>query len=85
MKSVGNVKNRMLKIDVAQIKENIDKGVVKAVKWINSKEQLADSLTKQFKQKVNYRRGVGSEGGEERGRESELELVCSVAGGYFTS
>ena len=38
LKSAGHVKNRMLRINLAQIKEKIDKGVVKVVNWINSKE-----------------------------------------------
>ena len=61
----------MLSIDLAQIKENIAIGVVKVVKWIDSKEQLAIRLTRQFKQKSNNRRG------EEIERVRELELVCS--------
>ena len=47
LKSAGSVENRKLRTDLAQIKENIDKGVIKVVIWIGSKEQLSDSLTKQ--------------------------------------
>ena len=66
LKSAGCVKNRMLMIDLTQIKEKIDKGAVKVVKWIDRKEQLADSLTKR---KSNKRAIIEEvQGLRERGR-----------------
>ena len=47
LKTTGSVKNRMLRIDLAQVKEKMYKGVIKVVQCIDSKEQLTDSLTKQ--------------------------------------
>ena len=54
---------------MAQIKEKIDKGVVKVVKWIDSKEQLPDSLTKRNSNKsaiIEEVKGLGVKKEEER-------------------
>ena len=38
---------RRLKIELCSILESLEKGEIKCVKWANSKNQLADSLTKE--------------------------------------
>ena len=55
---------------MAQIKEKIDEGVVKVVKWIDSKEQLPDSLTKRNSNKsaiIEEVQGLGVKKEEENG------------------
>ena len=46
LKTAGSIKNRMLRIDLAQIREKIEKGMIKMIQWIDGEKQLADSLTK---------------------------------------
>ena len=41
------MKNRLLRIDLAQIKGKMERVVKASVQWIDSREQLADDLTKQ--------------------------------------
>ena len=47
LKSSKYVNEKRLRIDIAALKECISKNQVQIGKWINSKEQLADPLTKQ--------------------------------------
>ena len=46
LKTEGSIKNRMLRIDLAQIKEKLENGITTSVQWIDSNQQLADDLTK---------------------------------------
>ena len=71
LKSAGGMENRMQRSELAQIKEKIDKRVVKVVKWIDSKEQLPDSLTKRNSNKsaiIEEVKGLGVKKEEERER-----------------
>lgn len=40
------VKNRMLRIEMAGLKEKLDEGIIKRIEWIASRDQAADCLTK---------------------------------------
>ena len=44
--STKMVDEKRLRIDIASIKQMIDRGEVADVKWINAELQIADSLTK---------------------------------------
>ena len=44
--SSKNVEDKRLRIDISSIKELIEIKVVKSLQWIDSKRQLADSMTK---------------------------------------
>ena len=46
LKTEGSIKNRMLRIDLAQIKEKLEGGTIASGQWIDSDQQLADDLTK---------------------------------------
>ena len=46
LKSTKQVQDKRLRIDVAIAKEMLSRGEVKSVRWIDTKHQLADSLTK---------------------------------------
>lgn len=47
VKSNTNVQSRRLRMDMAVLKEMINEGVVKEIKWINGNNQIADELTKE--------------------------------------
>ena len=47
LESTSLVANKRLRIDIAAIKEMVEKGDIEKVAWISSREQLADALTKQ--------------------------------------
>ena len=42
----NNITEKRLLIDINQIKQNLETGTIKSVKWCSSKEQLADAFTK---------------------------------------
>ncbi len=46
IKSTTGVSSKRLKIDIAAIKETIERGEVTEVEWVKGKEQVADVLTK---------------------------------------
>ena len=46
LKTEGSINNRMLRIDLAQIKEKLENEIIASVQWIDSNHQLADDLTK---------------------------------------
>ena len=39
-------KNRMLRIDLASLKEKVELGNISDIRWIESRQQLADGITK---------------------------------------
>ena len=47
LESTSLVANKRIRIDIAAIKEMVEKGHIEKVAWISSREQLADALTKQ--------------------------------------
>ena len=45
--SSNNPTEKKLKIELCSIWESLEKGEIKCIKWVNSKDQLADCLTKE--------------------------------------
>ena len=62
IKSSTGVSSKRLKIDIAAIKETIETGEIREVKWIKGKHQIADVLTKSGVSEENIRNYM--EGGE---------------------
>ena len=46
LKTARSIKNHMMRIDLALIREKIEKGMIKMIQWIDGEKQLVDSLTK---------------------------------------
>ena len=71
IKSEAGIKNRMLRIELANVKHKLEEGIIDKVKWISNKEQLADMLTKKDGRKINERIicEIGGRGGEKEERE----------------
>ena len=44
--SAMGVSNRKLRIDIAAVKEMIERGEIARLQWTGSKQQVADGLTK---------------------------------------
>ncbi|KAL7646082.1 UNVERIFIED_CONTAM: hypothetical protein RMT77_002983 [Armadillidium vulgare] len=61
IKSTKGVKNRILRIELANLKENLENKIKKSVEWINSRLQIADGLTKKDnrKNKLELRKALG--------------------------
>ncbi|KAB7503214.1 hypothetical protein Anas_12678 [Armadillidium nasatum] len=51
IKSTKGVKNRILRIELANLKEKMENKIIKSVEWVNSRLQLADGLTKKDNRK----------------------------------
>ena len=45
--SSNNLTGKTLKIELCSIRESLEKGEIKCTKWVNSKNQLSDCLTKE--------------------------------------
>jgi hypothetical protein len=60
--STSNLLSRKLRINLASIREQLEKGEVDGIKWVSTKDQLADVLTKEGVNKEPLREYVG--GGE---------------------
>ena len=45
--SSREVTEKRLKIELSAIRESLEKGEIESVLWVNSKDQLADCLTKE--------------------------------------
>ena len=45
--SSNNPTEKRLKIELCSIRESLEKGEIKCIKWVNSKTKLADCLTKE--------------------------------------
>ena len=45
--SSNNPTEKKLKIELCSIWESLEKGEIQCIKWVNSKDQLADCLTKE--------------------------------------
>jgi len=59
--SVNGVKNRMLRIELANVKEKLEEKVIDRVEWIKSDEQVADGLTKWRVSGAHLRAFLGNE------------------------
>ena len=57
--SANGVKNRMVRIELASIKNRIEEGIIGNIGWVNSKEQIADSLTKRGVSSVKLMEVIG--------------------------
>ena len=67
IQSTSGVKSRRLRIDIAAIKEMIERGEIQQIEWVKTNEQMADCLTKRGVANFNIKRYMsGNE--EERGR-----------------
>ena len=66
LKTEGSIKNRMLRIDLAQIKQKLENPSIESIQWIDSNQQLADDLTKWKSNKGRIREEVMNE--EEKGK-----------------
>ena len=61
LKSANGVKSRMVRIELASIKNRIDEGIIENIGWVNSKDQIADCLTKKnvsFENLMNVLGGI---------------------------
>lgn len=47
IRSETGVKNRMLRIDLLNLKSKFEEGIIQNIEWINNRDQLADGLTKE--------------------------------------
>ena len=63
IKSVNGVKNRMLRIELANMKSKMEDGTVKGIEWVEGERQLADVLTKERVSGVNWERFQRNLGG----------------------
>lgn len=61
IKSTKGVKNRILRIELANLKEKMENKIIKSVEWVNSRLQLADGLTKKDnrKNRLELRKALG--------------------------
>ena len=58
LKTEGSIKNRMSRIDLAQIKQRLERGTIASIQWIDSNQQLADDLSKLKSNKVRIMKEV---------------------------
>ena len=79
MKTTTGVKSKRLRIEMAAMKEMLEKGEINGIDWVNTKEQVADILTKSKVNDVNIRKYIFSRGEEgERERDKiDKNLVLS--------
>src|SRR5215469_6208977 len=66
LKSTNGVKSRMVRIELASIKNRIEEGIIENIGWVNSKDQIADCLTKRNVSPENLMNVVGGIRGFER-------------------
>ena len=59
LKSANGVKSRMVRIELASIKNRIEEGIIENIGWINSKDQITDCLTKKNASSENLMNVVG--------------------------
>ena len=61
VKSTKGVKNRILRIELANLKEKLENRIIKSIEWVNSRLQIADGLTKKDnrKNRVELRKALG--------------------------
>src|SRR6201990_198253 len=61
VKSTKGVKNRILRIELANLKEKLENRIIKSIEWVNSRLQIADGLTKKDNRKnmVELRKALG--------------------------
>jgi hypothetical protein len=75
VKSTSGVKSRILRIDMAALKEMLEKGEIKVIDWVNTKDQVADILTKNGVNEKNMKEYVWSKNKQEKsqgeGREED--------------
>lgn len=55
LRSTKGAQEKVLRIDLAILKDQLSKGDIRSVQWVESKSQLADSLTKRGPSTVNLR------------------------------
>src|SRR5215469_1841251 len=69
LKSANGVKSRMVRIELPSIKNRIEEGIIENIGWVNSKDQIADSLTKK---NVSSEKLINVVGGGIRGFERKI-------------
>ena len=74
IKSSTGVSSKRLKIDIAAIRETLERGEIKEIEWVPGKEQVADVLTKRGASEDMMVRYIGGEiGGLEEEKEERKE------------
>ena len=74
MKSPSGVGNRMLRIELAKIKQTLENGEIEQISWVRREEQLADCLTREGGKRGELRQIMRGERAEREG-EGKSDLV----------
>ena len=59
--STSKVSSMKLQVDIACIKEMVEKNQIKEIDWVNTKNQIADSLTKEGVSPGELKKYIGGE------------------------
>ena len=72
IKSTSGVRSRRLRIDIAAIKEMVERGEIAAIEWVGTKDQVTDIFTQKGVARENIRKYVFGEKGRGR-KEGKLD------------